>query len=131
MTLPNKKTLEIKGKIEQFLNDHRTPRGVSEFTHVSMGGVLFPGKYIITDKKDRSQLARYIGLATDDGLKLSIAEKLKPNGPILVDIDLRFPQDQHQSVDRLYDDKFVLTLINKYRDALKYYFQSIVIHLMY
>ena len=73
----NNNTKKIKVKLEQLLNEHRTAKSITDFTHVSLGGNTFPGKFNFTDIKKRIKLAKYLSLAASEGLYFSIAEKLK------------------------------------------------------
>lgn len=113
-------TKTIRTKVEQLLNEHRTAKGMTEFTHVSMGGITFPGKYNFVDKNKRNELVKYIAKAFDNGIYFSIAEKLMQYAPIMVDIDLRYPKDDHDK-NRLYDDNLLIQIINMYRDAINEY----------
>ena len=115
----NSNTKNIKQKIEELLNEHRATKTGSEFTHVSMGGVTFPGKFNIDTQKKRDKLAKYLALACDKGIHFSIAEKLQKYGPIMVDIDLRLPLDT--VVDRLYDNNMILQIVDKYRTSIQKY----------
>jgi len=116
----NNNTKKIKVKLEQLLNEHRTAKSITDFTHVSLGGNTFPGKFNFTDIKKRIKLAKYLSLAASEGLYFSIGEKLKKIGPIMVDIDLRFPTSQHKG-ERLYDNTIIHTIISKYQAAIKKY----------
>ena len=51
---------KIKQKIDELLNENRTAKGMSEFTHVSMGGITFPGKFNFTDTNKRDRLAKLL-----------------------------------------------------------------------
>ena len=113
-------TKTIKSIIDELLNKYRNQKGVTEYTHVSMGGVTLPGKFNFTDKKDKDRLNKYIAKAADEGIYYSIAEKIKKYAPIMVDIDLRYPKDQHNG-DRLYNDSMIHNIIKKYRDGIMKY----------
>ena len=117
MTLDSE-TKNLKIKIEELLNEHRTAKGVVDFTHVSMGGITFPGKFNFTDSKKRYKLAKYLARACDLNLNFSIAEKLKKYGPILVDLDFRSPKDINNNNIRLYDMDMINHIISKYRKAI-------------
>ena len=118
MTLDNEPK-NIKIKIEELLNEHRSPKGVADYTHLSMGGITFPGKFNFTDSKKRAKLAKYLAKATDNKIHFSICEKLKKEGPILVDLDFRCPKDEN--MNRLYDMDMIKLVILKYRSALQKY----------
>jgi hypothetical protein len=116
---------KIKQKIEELLNENRTAKGMSEYTHVSMGGITFPGKYNFTDNNKRDKLAKYLSQAFEKGVVFSIAEKIQNYAPIMVDIDLRYPmdsvEDEFGDVEHLYDEDMVTKVIEYYREAINMY----------
>ena len=116
---------KIKQKIDEMLNENRTAKGMSEFTHVSMGGITFPGKFNFADKNKRDKLAKYLAQANEAGVVFSIAEKLQTFAPIMVDIDLRYPKDSvkedFKNMDHLYDDDMIFNVVDSYREAIKHY----------
>ena len=122
MTLKSN-TKEIKKKIEDLLTEHRTAAGVTDFTHVSLGGITFPGKFNFDSNKKREKLSKYLATAIKYNLNFSIAEKLQLYAPIMIDIDLKYPKDQHNG-DRLYNDTMISTIIEKYRKAIKKYLKT-------
>jgi|APSaa5957512535_1039671.scaffolds.fasta_scaffold15849_2 P4 family phage/plasmid primase-like protien len=111
---------KIKLKLEELLNEHRTAKGQTDYTHLSLGGICFPGKFTFNDSKSKSKLAKYLGKAMNSGLIYSIAEKPKEYGPLKVDIDMNYPIDQHDN-KRLYNDDMIIQLISLYRDTIKKY----------
>lgn len=117
--MANNKIKLLKSKINELLNEHRTAKGQTDFTHVSLGGLSLPGKFTFNDKQKRKLLNRYLGKAIDYKLNYSIAEIPKEYGPIKVDIDLRLPKEDE--IKRIYDNKMVIELINIYRDCIKKY----------
>lgn len=116
---------KIKQKVDELLNENRTAKGMSEFTHVSMGGITFPGKFNFSDKNKRDKLAKLLSQAYEKGLVFSIAEKLQNYAPIMIDIDLRYPKDSvkedFKNSKHLYDDDMINTIINTYREAIRNY----------
>ncbi len=116
---------KIKQKIDELLNENRTAKGMSEFTHVSMGGITFPGKFNFADKNKREKLAKYLAQANDKGIVFSIAEKLQTYAPIMIDIDLRYPKDSvkedFEDMNHLYDDDMLFKIVDNYREAIKHY----------
>lgn len=116
-----KKIVKIKKKIEEILNSNKTKPGETDYTHVSLGGHCFPGKFSISNKDTRNKLCKYLSLAYDNGLYLSIAERPKDYGPLKVDIDLNYPEDEMSEKftnGRLYNKKFVTKIISLYRNAI-------------
>jgi len=113
---------KIKQQIEELLNINRITKGISDFTHVSMGGISFPGKFNFVDSKQRKILAKLISKAYEKGVYFSIAEKIKEYAPIMIDIDLRMPKDSEtKDIEnkRLYDDELIINIINIYRNSIK------------
>jgi len=111
----------IKIKIEKLLNEHRTGKNMAEYTHVSLGGITFPGKFNFDNSKMRAKLAKYIGQAFEKGVYFSIAEKLKEYGPIIVDVDLRLPRGDVEEGERLYGEDMLQNIATYYREAIQYY----------
>ncbi len=113
---------KLKLKIDELLNLNRTAKGMTEFTHVSMGGLTFPGKYNFVDSKQRKLLAKYLAAAYEKKMYFSIAEKLKDYGPIMVDIDLRLPKEsEEEDEEHLYDEDMVIKIVDIYREAMRKY----------
>ncbi len=116
---------KIKQKIDELLNENRTAKGMSEFTHVSMGGITFPGKFNFADKTKRDKLAKLLSQANEKELIFSIAEKLQNYAPIMIDIDLRYPKESvkedFKNNKHLYDDNIIISIIDAYREAIKTY----------
>ena len=101
----NSEDLEIKRvkkRIKSLLDRCRTVD--KKYTHVSMGGELYPGKFNL-NKEDKKILYELSGQAVDNNIVFSIAEKLKDYGPIKVDVDLELSKDKHNSENRLYDEE--------------------------
>lgn len=119
MTLPSN-TNNIKVKIEELLNEHRAAKGVAEYTHVSMGGNTFPGKFNFDTTKKKDRLIKYLAMATENKLHFSIAEKLQKYAPIMVDVDLRLPKENYNG-GRLYDNNMIDHIILRYRESIKKY----------
>ena len=67
---------KIKQQIEELLNMNRTAKGGADYTHVSMGGITFPGKFNFVDSKQRKILAKLVSKAFEKGVYFSIAEKI-------------------------------------------------------
>jgi P4 family phage/plasmid primase-like protien len=116
---------KIKLKIDELLNENRTAKGMSDFTHVSMGGITFPGKFNFSDSNKRDKLAKYLAQANENGVIFSIAEKLQNYAPIMIDIDLRYPKDSvktdFEDMDHLYDDNMIINIVDYYKEAIKNY----------
>ena len=111
---------KIIKSIEKLLNGNKTQRGQTDYTHVSLGGVTFPGKFTFTDKNIKKKLNKLLSKALDNDLHFSIAERCKDYGPVKVDIDMNYPMDDWNE-SKLYNQELVLQVIEIYRDAIKKY----------
>ena len=111
---------KIKKKIELILNEYRAGKGGPDYTHVSLGGNTFPGKFNFINKASKKSLTKYLAKAVDNGLVFSLAEKPKDYGPLKVDVDMGFPVDQHDG-KRLYTTEQILELISIYRECIEKY----------
>lgn len=121
-----KKVKKIKSKVEEILNNNKTKQGETDYTHVSLGGQCFPGKFTISDSKVRSKLMKYISELHDLGINLSIAERPKDYGPIKIDVDLNYPEDNFNDNDlfpnkRLYNKDMVTKVLQFYKEAISEY----------
>ena len=120
----NENTRKIKQKIGTFLESFRTNGNQKEFTHVSLGGSLFPGKYNISNKRDRLKLAKYLGKTLDKNISVSIAEMPLEYGPIIVDLDFKFPYDSYKEEfksEHIYNNELILSIINHYKTSINQY----------
>ncbi len=124
---------KIKQQIEELLNMNRTSKGGADYTHVSMGGITFPGKFNFVDSKQRKILAKLVSKAFEKGVYFSIAEKIKEYAPIMIDIDIRMPKDSsddtqsvnEQSADaHLYDNDLIFKIIGIYRDCINKFLKT-------
>ena len=117
------KIQKLKSKMNELLNNYRTAKGQTEFTHVSLGGAALPGKYNI-DKKGQNSLIKLLNKAIKYKLTYSIAEIPQDFGPIKVDVDLNFPADDFEE-GRLYDSDTITNVLTIYRDVIKKYVNCI------
>ena len=121
-----KKIKKIKSKVEEILNNNKTKQGETDYTHVSLGGQCFPGKFTISDKKIKSKLMKYIVELHNFGINLSIAERPKDYGPIKVDVDLNYPEEEFENNQnfenkRLYNNEMIMKVLQYYKEAIKEY----------
>ena len=122
----DKKVKKTKHKIEEILNNSKTKKGETDFTHVSLGGHCFPGKFTIADSKTRSKLIKYICDLNKMGINLSIAERPKDYGPVKIDVDLNYPEESFESSGlfpnkRLYNQDMVFKVLEFYKEAINKY----------
>jgi P4 family phage/plasmid primase-like protien len=119
-----RKIKKVKQKLEQILNDHKTKKGETDYTHVSLGGQCFPGKFTISDSKVRAKLMKYVAELSDMEVNLSIAERPKDYGPIKIDVDLNYPEDEFKESglftnNRLYNKDMIDMILNLYKESIK------------
>ena len=125
--MSNLRTIKkIKNKVEEILNNNKTKQGETDYSHVSLGGQCFPGKFTISDKKIKSKLMKYIVELHELGINLSIAERPKDYGPIKVDVDLNYPEEGFEDNTnflnkRLYNNEMVMKVLEYYKEAIKEY----------
>ena len=93
----------------------------SEVKHnvISMGE-SYKGAFYI-DSNDLEQFYELYIEAANNKIKLSIGEKPKEYGPILIDIDLKLNKDQYTEGTRLYNNEMIFLIIETYREAFKKY----------
>ena len=122
----NLDTTKIKKKLETFLDSFRSNNKQTQFTHVSLGGLSPPGKFCIEDKKNKLKLAKYLAKAHDSGHHFGIAEMPNEYGPIIIDLDFKYPLDEYNTEyknkgKRLYDDDIIKNVIQIYREHITKY----------
>ena len=117
------KIKKIKSKMDDLLNKYRTAPGQNEFTHVSLGGIALPGKFNF-DRNGYSALCKLLNKANTYGLVFSVAESPKDYGPVKVDIDLNFPEEDFNE-GRLYNENTITNITNIYREVIKKYIDCV------
>ena len=110
--------MENNNIFEKYLNNFRVS-GDDKFNFISMGE-NFKGKFYIKDDKIENFYKIYTE-AAEKKYKLSIAEKPKDYGPILIDIDLKIDKNKYVDGTRLYNDEMIKLVIDTYRQALNNY----------
>ena len=121
---------KIKQQIEELLNMNRTSKGGADYTHVSMGGITFPGRFNFVDSKQRKILAKLVSKAFEKGIYFSIAEKIKEYAPIMIDIDIRMPKEStdtessQENNSHLYNNDLIFNIISIYRDCINKFLKT-------
>lgn len=119
-TLNSNKVRKYQRSIEDYLNKTRVGSGGTiKYTHVAMGSE-FCGKFML-DKKQIKEFTKLYAEAVEYGLVFNIAEKPKDYGPLLIDLDLEIPLEDHDDDIRLYDDNMIYEVINIYREVASEY----------
>lgn len=116
---PNK-VKKLTDTIIKYLDKYRVGTGADiKYTHISMAET-FVGKFNL-DKKSIKEFNKLYAEVIDYGIELSIAEKPKDYGPILVDIDLEIPIEDYIEGSRLYNDKLILEVVDAFRLGCRQY----------
>lgn len=114
-TLNPNKVRKYQKSIEDYLNKTRVGSGGTiKYTHVAMGENFY-GKFML-DKHQIKEFTKLYAEAVEYGVIFSIAEKPKDYGPLLIDLDLEIPLEDHNG-ERLYNDDMIYEVINTYREA--------------
>ena len=106
------KQKQIKRQLQDFLNQVKTADTL--YTHVSLGGHIFHGKFNIQTKEQLKVLYKLLAQGMKYDLNFPIAEKPQEYGPIKVDIDLKIPEENHNN-KRLYTNNMIIQIINSYK----------------
>ena len=117
---PNKKD-KYYNELLAYLNEHKYVENSTEkYTHLSYGKVT--GKYYISSLDIKDFIRLYINAVNHEVDDLSILEIQPEYGPIIVDIDLKYPMEEGNS-DRLYNDDMILNIIEKYKTSITKYLE--------
>lgn len=108
----------IKRGIQELLNQVKTSDNT--YTHVSLGGHVFHGKFNINSNENTKLLYKLISQGLKYNINLPIAEKPQEYGPIKVDIDLKIPEENYNN-KRLYSSEMINDIINSYRIVIRKY----------
>jgi len=119
--IKSNKNNEYRNKLINFMNDHRyNPEMEKKPTHQSWGNVII-GKFYIDSKNIKEFMDLYTLAIKNNVDNLSILEIQKEYSPIIVDIDLKKPSNDHDINKRLYDDNLIKNIITKYIKSIKIY----------
>lgn len=110
----------IKRDIQNLLNQVKTAD--DQYTHVSLGGHVFHGKFNFSTKENTKALHKLISYGMKYNLYLPIAEKPQLYGPIKIDIDLKIPEENYEC-GRLYNQDMIDSIISIYREKIQKYLQ--------
>ena len=97
------------------LNKFRCKK-TDEYTHLSM--YPYGGVYKIPDQELKEFYERYQG-SLDEGYEIGVLERPLDNGPILVDVDIKIPIEQHHPETKLlYSNDQVKRIISVYQKTM-------------
>lgn len=115
-----KKLNKMKDRVWDFLDKNRHSEENKEGpTHLSYG--LFNGKFFLDEMKHKEFMTLYTKAVTAGVEDLSILERPKENAPLIIDIDLEIPIENYEEGTRLYSNKLILNIIQKYIDSINKY----------
>ena len=119
-----KRIEKLKQSVVDFLNDHRYSDDTEEKpTHQSWGNVV-QGRFYIDKKNMKTFVNLYANAITNGVSDFSITEVQKEYSPIIVDIDLKAPNENFRPNQRLYNDEMVLNIMQKYLDAINMFLNA-------
>lgn len=98
-----------------FLGEHRVQRG-EQYSHTSLGHPK--GCYLI-EPKDKDKFFNLYKKALGEGTELFMSEVHRSQGPIIIDLDIKYPKDK-QLDGRIYD-KFLSAFLKIYNDIILKY----------
>jgi P4 family phage/plasmid primase-like protien len=117
-----KKHQKLKGNVYAILDENRCTNNdeTKEITHQSYGG-FFNGTFSL-DSDERKKFMKAYCAAIDGGVSdLTILERQKEFGPIVVDIDLEVPKDSYKENTRLYSRKMIKTICIMFLKSMEQY----------
>jgi phage/plasmid-associated DNA primase len=114
----NKKmtSAEKRNAFNSFMDKHKLPKGskAKNITHTLFGGNY--GSYSIPDKEMDNFMSLYSKVL---GIDLHVVERPREVGPLLVDIDFNFGDDDGE---RQYTNEDLQYIVTKYNKSLKKYY---------
>ena len=96
------------------LNKFRCKK-TDEYTHLSM--YPYGGVYKIPDGELKEFYERYQG-SLDEGYEFGVLERPLDDGPILVDVDIKIPIEQHDVIKLLYSYDQIKRIISVYQKTM-------------
>jgi P4 family phage/plasmid primase-like protien len=99
----------------KFLGEHKVARG-EPYSHTSLGD---PKGCYIVDTKERDKFFNLYKKALGEGAELYLSEVHRSQGPILIDIDVKYPKNL-QLDDRIYK-KFLNAFLKEYNIIISKY----------
>jgi P4 family phage/plasmid primase-like protien len=112
MAEPFKKNKNYTQDFYNFLADHKVQRG-DQYSHISLGHPK--GCYLI-EAKDKEKYFDLYKKTLIQGTELFMAEVHRSQGPIIVDLDIKFPKDKEMT-GRIYEG-FLLTFIKLFNEII-------------
>ena len=118
-----KKIDQYKNNVINFLNNRRYKEDIAEKpTHTSWGNIIM-GKFYI-DQKDMKEFIKIFSEAVEYNIEFSILEVQNEYSPIIIDIDLKYPNENNNNKNiRIYDQDLILNIIKKYHIIIHKYLE--------
>jgi len=96
----NKENLDHFQNLQDFLKERKIERG-KEYSHTSLGDPK--GSYLI-DPKDKEKFFDLYKKGIKQGKEIYLSESHRNQGPILLDLDIKYPKEKDLQGKRIYDD---------------------------
>jgi len=118
--IDNKKLIKLKERVYDILEKNRcNDDNKDSATHQSYG--IFRGIFTL-DKVQRKEFMSLYTKAINAGIiDFSILERQKEFAPIIVDVDLEVPIENYKNDSRLYNDKMIKDISDKYLKSIRTY----------
>lgn len=111
-----------KGGFGTYLSSFKVDKGC-EFTHTS---IFKPsGAFYVSPEQEDEFLEKYI-VALQHGEELHMTEKHRSLGPIVIDLDFRFPNEQKKGKDpvRMYKTEHIQQIVSTYATIISQFFDA-------
>ena len=112
----NKENLDHFQNLQDFLKERKIERG-KEYSHTSLGDPK--GSYLI-DPKDKEKFFDLYKKGIKQGKEIYLSESHRNQGPILLDLDIKYPKEKDLQGKRVYDD-FLSAFIRIYNEIILQY----------
>jgi len=106
----------ITHQIYEFLDEFKVDKNSTQYTHTSMGPPY--GKYNIMGSDRRSTFMKLYCNAIEAGAKLHLTEVHRSQGPVLIDLDMKYVSENNK---RVYNDNHIFRVIKEYNRVLSKY----------
>lgn len=102
----------------QYLNQFKVDKGIKDYTHISMGNPA--GCYKIPEE-NLDEFYHYYTKSIMDGEYPHLIEKHLEISPILIDLDLKYPNDEVYLHQKNYNETFIKEICGLYNKWITYF----------
>lgn len=103
-------------RLYKFLNQFKADPGRHQISHTSMG--IPYGRFSITGKQQRDKFMKLYNSAIMEGATLHLTENHRSQGPIIVDLDMKYKSDNNK---RMYTIDHIMKVIKEYNRIITKY----------